>query len=374
MYHHNEALTGFRRELSTITKENSEALFTWSICNVLYVFATSNPLYQGTYGGPTSLLAAQREQVLGSEWIPMIRGLEAVLQPTHNYLRSGSMKAIMSTGNWDDLDPEQASQDHEDVHFCRALETWRDSDCAEVYEEALQVLRKCRLYSSQFREMDSETRSGTYSIAHRDTNAVLNVDLQQGAMVRSKSGAMIHMSGSIELAGKSKFSLGKLFTGGNLYESTYTGPGRVALGPTLFGDIITLPVDGHQSWTIGRDAFLASTSEVSKKRETQGIGKALFSGEDLFVFRIEGQGIMWLTSFGAVDRLDLRPGEEHIVDNGHLVAWSCKYSIEKAGGGAMTGMKTGEGLVCRFTGPGSVYVQTRNMDEFQSFIKATVGA
>ncbi|RBQ81424.1 hypothetical protein FVER14953_11745 [Fusarium verticillioides] len=159
MYHHNEALTGFRRELSIITEENSEALFTWSICNVLYVFATSNPLYQGTDGGPTSLSAAQREQVLGSEWIPMIRGLEAVLQPTHNYLRSGSMKAIMSTGNWDDLDPEQASQDHEDVHFCRALETWRDSDCAEVYEEALQVLRKCRLYSSQFREMDSETRS-----------------------------------------------------------------------------------------------------------------------------------------------------------------------------------------------------------------------
>ncbi|EXK38421.1 hypothetical protein FOMG_08815 [Fusarium oxysporum f. sp. melonis 26406] len=215
---------------------------------------------------------------------------------------------------------------------------------------------------------------GTYSIAHRDTNAVLNMDLQQGAVVRSKSGAMIHMSGSIELTGKSKFSLGKLFTGGNLFESTYTGPGRIALGPTLFGDIITLHVDGHQSWTIGRDAFLACTSEVTKKRETQGIGKALFSGEDLFVFRIEGQGIMWLTSFGAVDRLDLQPGEEHIVDNGHLVAWSCKYSIEKAGGGAMTGLKTGEGLVCRFTGPGSVYIQTRNMDEFKSFIRASSAA
>lgn len=147
---------------------------------------------------------------------------------------------------------------------------------------------------------------GNFSIAHRDTNAVLNIELQQGATVRSKSGAMIHMSGTIELSGKSKFSIGKLFTGGNMFESTYAGPGRVALGPTLFGDIITLHVDGRQSWTIGKDAFLACTSEVSKKRETQGIGKALFSGEDLFVFRIEGQGIMWLTSFGAVDRLDVR--------------------------------------------------------------------
>jgi uncharacterized protein (TIGR00266 family) len=217
-------------------------------------------------------------------------------------------------------------------------------------------------------------QGGSFNIAHRDTNAVLNIDLQQGTTVRSKSGAMIHMSGTVELSGKSKFSFGKLFTGGNLYESLYAGPGRVALGPTLFGDIITLPVDGRTSWTIGRDAFLASTSEVTKKRETQGIGKTLFSGEDLFVFRVEGQGIMWLTSFGAVDRLDLQPGEEHVVDNGHLVAWSCNYAIEKAGGGAMSSLKTGEGLVCRFTGPGSVYVQTRNMDEFQTFIKATVGA
>lgn len=61
------------------------------------------------------------------------------------------------------------------------------------------------------------------------------------------------------------------------------------------------------------------------------------------------------------------------MDNGHLVAWSCNYKIERAGGGTMSGMKTGEGLVCRFTGPGSIFVQTRNMDEFKSFIRANAG-
>lgn len=40
----------------------------------------------------------------------------------------------------------------------------------------------------------------------------------------------------------------------------------------------------------------------------------------------------------------------------------------------MSGMKTGEGLVCRFTGPGSIFVQTRNMDEFKSFIRANSGS
>lgn len=62
------------------------------------------------------------------------------------------------------------------------------------------------------------------------------------------------------------------------------------------------------------------------------------------------------------------------MDNGHLVAWNCDYKIEKAGGGAMTSMKTGEGLVCRFMGPGTVFVQTRNQEEFASWIQGVAGS
>jgi uncharacterized protein (AIM24 family) len=36
-------------------------------------------------------------------------------------------------------------------------------------------------------------------------------------------------------------------------------------------------------------------------------------------------------------------------------------------------LKSGEGLVCRFTGPGSIYIQTRNRSEFESFIKGFAG-
>ncbi|OAA34957.1 DUF124 domain protein [Metarhizium rileyi] len=215
---------------------------------------------------------------------------------------------------------------------------------------------------------------GNYNIAHRDTNAILNVNLQPGGNIRSKTGAMIHMSGTIQLQGNIKFSMKKLFTGGSMSESTYTGPGRLALGPTLMGDVITLHIDGRTAWTVGKHTFLACTPEVVMETKSQGVSKALFSGEDLFVYRVSGQGLLWLTSFGAVDRLDLQPGEQHIVDNGHLVAWNCDYRIEKAGGGAMTSFKTGEGLVCRFTGPGAVYVQTRNEEEFESYINSCSGS
>lgn len=116
---------------------------------------------------------------------------------------------------------------------------------------------------------------------------------------------MVHMAGTVVLEGKTKFSFGKLFTGGEMHESKYTGRGRVALAPTLSGDVITLPVDPSSRWRIGRDAFLACTADVSKERKSQGLGKALFSGEDLFVYQVHGNGLMWLKSFGAVDRIDV---------------------------------------------------------------------
>lgn len=49
------------------------------------------------------------------------------------------------------------------------------------------------------------------------------------------------------------------------------------------------------------------------------------------------------------------------MDNGHLVAWNTKYILERvASGGIISGLSSGEGLVCKFTGPGTVFMQTRN--------------
>lgn len=187
-------------------------------------------------------------------------------------------------------------------------------------------------------------QGGSYNITHRDTNAVLNIDLQQGGTVRSKSGAMIHMSGTIEISGKVKFSMKKLFTGGEMSESTYAGHGKVALGPTLFGDIITIHVDPRQQWTIGKDAFLACTSAVSKDTKAQGLGKAMFSGEDLFIYKVGGEGIMWLTSFGAVDRLDVSPSYRL---SSRFVCWTltlrCDCSSSRANSTSSTTVTSSRG-------------------------------
>ncbi|KAL1987576.1 hypothetical protein VTN96DRAFT_3176 [Rasamsonia emersonii] len=71
----------------------------------------------------------------------------------------------------------------------------------------------------------------------------------------------------------------KPFTGSEMSESVYTGPGEICLAPTLFGDIVTVHVNANDTWNIGMDTFLACTPGVQKEAKSQGLSKALFSGE-----------------------------------------------------------------------------------------------
>ncbi|KAM4055833.1 mitochondrial biogenesis [Hirsutella rhossiliensis] len=209
---------------------------------------------------------------------------------------------------------------------------------------------------------------GSYRISHRDSNTVLSVNLAGGCPLDAKPGAMIAMSPTVSLKGQVKFSFKKVLAGAELSASTFTGPGELLLAPPTLGDITSIPLTGNETWSVGKDAYLASTQGVFKDYKRQGLGKAFFSGEGLFVYKIRGTGIIWVTSFGAIIRKNIMPREEYIVDNGHLVAWNTKYVLERVGSGFMSNFASGEGLVCRFTGPGTVLIQTRNPEAFISYI------
>ena len=239
---------------------------------------------------------------------------------------------------------------------------------------------------------------GSYRISHRDTNSILTLQLAMGCPITAKPGVMIAMSPSIMLKGAVKFSVKKFIVGGDMAISTFTGPGELLLAPNTLGDISIMRLAGNDTWNVGRDAFLACTQGVSKEYKNQGFSKAMFSGEGMFVYRFGGQGILWVSSFGAIIRKDVRippmtshltlfpladtkltycvcvqlvEGERYIIDNGHLVAWNCKYILERvASGGIISGVTSGEGLVCKFTGPGTVYMQTRNASAFSAYVSS----
>lgn len=113
------------------------------------------------------------------------------------------------------------------------------------------------------------------------------------------------MSSNISLRGVFKFSIKKLVIGGEMATSNYTGPGELILAPTVLGDIITLRLSGSETWKMGKDAFLASTSGIEKKYQGQGFTKGVFSGEGLFIYKMSGVGLLWVQSFGAIIKKDV---------------------------------------------------------------------
>ena len=79
-----------------------------------------------------------------------------------------------------------------------------------------------------------------------------------------------------------------------------------------------------------------------------------------------------------MEEIQVTPDQELIVDTGHLVAFGegIDYSINKVGG-LRSLIAGGEGLVMKFQGQGSVWVQTRNMqslaDNLMPFLPRTNG-
>lgn len=116
---------------------------------------------------------------------------------------------------------------------------------------------------------------------------------------------MIAMSPTVSLKGSIKFSMKKMLAGGEMSSSTFTGPGELLLAPSMLGDISILRLNGQEQWSVGKDAFLACTQGVVKDYKNQGLSKAFFSGEGLFVYKISGTGILFVQSFGAIIRKDV---------------------------------------------------------------------
>lgn len=116
---------------------------------------------------------------------------------------------------------------------------------------------------------------------------------------------MIAMSPTVTLKGSVKFSMLKLVAGGEIAHSTFTGPGELLLAPSSLGDITSVRLGGNEQWSVGKDSLLASTQGITRDFKRQGLGKAIFSGEGLYVYKMSGTGIMWLSSFGAIIRKDV---------------------------------------------------------------------
>jgi uncharacterized protein (TIGR00266 family) len=201
--------------------------------------------------------------------------------------------------------------------------------------------------------------SPSYSIAY--------LRLGEGERVYVERGAMAAMSGgmdgesSIGNAGAGKALLRRVAGGEDFFMGRYVARAHgawIAVAPHLPGDIVALEV-GARAVICQSGAMLAHDEQVVVDVRWSGVS-AVMLREGATMLRLRGDGVALLGSYGAIERIDLGPGETVVVDTGHLVAFHEGVSMRLGAlGGAAASVVSGGGLVGHLTGPGAVWIQTR---------------
>jgi len=207
-----------------------------------------------------------------------------------------------------------------------------------------------------------------YEVLHQPSFSLAAIQLQAEQSIQAEAGAMVSMSANIELQSQMKgglFGAIKRAAGGeSAFVSTFTargGPGEVTFAPGTPGDIAAIELS-NQSFFVQSTSYLAGDAGLTVDTKWGG-AKSFFGGEGLFVMLVQGSGLLLVSSFGAIHRKRLQPGERYVVDTGHLVAWegTTQYTLRKAAAGFFRSMMSGEGIVAEFVGPGELLIQTRNL-------------
>jgi uncharacterized protein (TIGR00266 family) len=214
-----------------------------------------------------------------------------------------------------------------------------------------------------------------FDVDHRPSYALGVARLSEGESVRAETGAMVSMSSNVEVqsglqGGLVKSALRSLLGGESFFTNTFTaggGPGEVTLAPTLPGDVEVLEISEGEIY-VQSGSFLAGSSTVDVDVKWGG-ARSFFASEGLFLLRLSGSGPVMVSSFGAIRRIELDGSGSYVVDTGHVVAFDSRleWKVRKVSG-LFTSVISGEGLVCEFSGRGSLWLQTRSSQAFLQWL------
>lgn len=212
-------------------------------------------------------------------------------------------------------------------------------------------------------------------VAHRPSYAVGMVKLDAGESLKAESGAMVSMSSNVTIETKAQGGLLKglkrsILGGESFFINTFTaadGPGEIMVAPSLPGDVSAHTLSG-ETLIVQSGSYLASSLDLEVETGWGG-AKTFFSGEGLFMLKISGSGQLIISSYGAIQELELQAGQTYTVDTSHVVAFDATmgYEVKKIGGLKST-FFSGEGLVVQLTGPGKAYLQTRSPGAFLDWL------
>ena len=208
----------------------------------------------------------------------------------------------------------------------------------------------------------------------------VEIELDPGEAAVGEAGSLMYMEGGIAMeavfgdgsqqnAGLWGALVGagkRLITGQTLFTTVYLNQSaqkrRIAFASPYPGRIVA--VDLRQmggSLITQKESFLCAARGISMGVFFQRrLGTAFFGGDGFIMQRLDGDGMAFVHAGGALERRDMSPGEELLVDHGCVVAFGPTVSFEiQYVGGIKTALFGGEGIfLARLRGPGPVWIQS----------------
>jgi len=217
-------------------------------------------------------------------------------------------------------------------------------------------------------------------LTHKPSYTHVVVGLADGETVLAEPGAMVSHTPTVSIETKTSrggiLSSAKSMLGGeSLLANEFTaegGPGTVTLAPPTPGDVHHHVLEDETLYAVD-GAYLGSDPTIDIDSEFGGL-KSILAGASITPLALKGSGDVLIEAFGGLESKTLDAGERYIVDNSHVVAWegSVDFDARRVGGLKST-LFSGEGLVMEFTGPGTIWYQTRGLDSFTAAIAQQLG-
>ena len=211
-----------------------------------------------------------------------------------------------------------------------------------------------------------------------DGSQYVKFNLHANESIITLPGSLITMNSGIEKAELNfdgiTSGLKKLLAGESFLYQKFTGNGNngiLLLGSNFINSVIAMKIYTGNDFRLSRYSFLACTDNIKIDMTTQSRGIIGFGQEEGFFLPtakcVSGNyGYIWLSTFGSFEKIDVPANEHLIVDNGMFLACNnnYNYTITKLGKSLFSSWLGGEGFGMKFQGPSTIFIQTKNINEF----------
>ncbi len=215
-----------------------------------------------------------------------------------------------------------------------------------------------------------------------ETLPVVICQLEDGEKIITEGGGMSWMSPNMVMETTTNGGIGKafgrMFSGEKMFQNVYTathGNGMIAFASCFPGVIKAFQIAPGREIILQKKGYLAGEAGVTLSVHfNKKISSGFFGGEGFILQKVSGQGVVFAEFDGHVEEYNLQPGQQIVVDTGHLAAMDATCQMEiKTVPGVKNVLFGGEGLFNTvISGPGRVWLQTMPLQNLAAEISAYI--